>query len=184
MYRKIATFSLAALLSLHLVPVTVAAEEPGSDPFEAISLHNPQGSHAAQGGGGHSFHNHHLGIFNGYARKDDKKVKDGYKIGLEYEYQFSEWFGVRGFLDYEFGDLKKWIYGAGLGIHVPDTGLVLFVGGGVEVKGSHSEAILRLSAEYQFYVSEKIYLAPTAGYDFVNDREGAWFAGVMLGTSF
>ena len=36
----------------------------------------------------HAFHNHHLGIFTGYAEKNAKKRKDGFKVGLEYEYQF------------------------------------------------------------------------------------------------
>jgi hypothetical protein len=155
-----------------------------NDPFDGISLRGPVGDPGPLAEPGHTFHNHHLGLFNGYSWKDEKKRKEGYKVGLEYEYQFNEWFGVRGFVDYESGDLKEWLYGAGLALHCPKIPIVLFVGGGAETKGSHSSALLRLSAEYQIPMGDTFYLAPTGGYDFVDGSDGTWFAGIMLGMSF
>ena len=88
------------------------------------------------------------------AVKDADKLKDGFKIGLEYEYQFIEWLGVRGFADYEAGKLDKWLFGAGASFHVPKTGLGLFVGGGVETRRGHTDEFFRLSS---FERSQKAY---------------------------
>ena len=134
--------------------------------------------------GHHGFHHHHFGLFTGYAEKDSSKSKGGFKTGLEYEYQLSEWLGIRGFVDYEGGKLKDWLYGVGASVHVPNTGLVFFVGGGVEHEGSHDKAILRLDIEYQIHRTENIHIAPTVGYEFPDRGEGAWFAGLMWGVSF
>lgn len=130
-----------------------------------------------------SFHHHHFGIFTGYADKDSKKSKGGFKTGFEYEYQFTEWLGVRGFVDYEAGKLKQWLYGAGASFHIPNTGFVLFAGGGIEQEGSHDQAFFRLDLEYQIHLADHAHIAPVVGYDFPEHGDGAWFMGVMWGFS-
>ena len=130
------------------------------------------------------FYRHNLGIFHGYARKDTKKSKDGYKVGLEYEYQFIKEFGLRVFADYEAGDLNKWLFGGGGSFHVPKTGLIAFLGGGIERKNGKSEEFLRLSGEYKFKLKDGLFVAPAAGYDFGRKGSGAWFAGMMIGVGF
>ncbi len=170
------TLTLAAVFGIGLIAVSNA--RAGEQMWSGQpATFTPPAEH-------HTFHHHHLGVFTGYVEKDAKKKKGGFKTGLEYEYQFLEWLGVRGFVDYEAGDLKKWLYGGGAAFHLPDTGAVFFVGGGNERSGSKNEAFLRLSGEYQFHISEDILMAPTGGYDFPEKGKGAWFAGVMWGVSF
>lgn len=132
----------------------------------------------------HEFKRHHLGLFLGYVRKDTEKRKEGGKIGLEYEYQFHQYWGVRGFVDYEGGDLNTWLYGAGVAFHVPKTHLILFAGGAFEREHGKNEEFLRLAAEYKFKLRGGYFLAPVIGYDAGRTDHSAWFGGVMVGTSF
>ena len=112
---------------------------------------------------GHGFHTHHLELFAGYARKDSSKKKDAGKVGLEYEYQFVEWLGARAFVDYESGDFDKWLFGGGPSFHIPETPIVLFVGGGAELKDNKTKAFLRLSGEVQIELTDTFFVAPTGG---------------------
>jgi len=158
--------ALAVVLLACLAPATVRLEasETSSGKFKPVNL---------------------LSFFSGYAAKDTEKRQDVWKVGVEYEYQFLEWLGARGFVDYEGGDLKKWLYGAGASVHVPKTHVIVFVGYGAENKDGHKEEdFFRLSAEYKFKVTEKGFIAPVIGYDFGRKDKGAFFLGLMVGTKF
>jgi len=172
---------LLFVVAMGLSLLANAAEETPGITFDLP----PAEEHAApEHGDEYAFHHHHLGLFLGYAVKDADKIKDGFKVGLEYEYQFIKWLGVRGFADYEAGDLDKWLFGGGASFHVPKTGLGIFTGGGVETHGGHSDSFFRLSAEYKFKLNDKWSVAPAVGYDFGRDESGAFFVGAMLGFGF
>lgn len=142
------------------------------------------GQEAAADHKAHDFHTHHVGVFAGYARKDSSKKKDGGKVGLEYEYQFVKWLGARAFVDYEGGDFDKWLVGGGAAFHVPETPIVLFVGGGAEIKDSKAEAFLRLAGEVKIKLTDSWSVAPAGGYDFADSGDGTWFVGVLLVKGF
>ena len=133
----------------------------------------------------HPFKHHHLGVFLGYAAKDTTKRKDGFKVGLEYEYQFHELLGARAFVDHESGSLNTWLTGAGLSFHTPKVPLIFFVGGAFEADDGKKGAFLRVSAEYKIKLTKKLFVAPVVGYDAERvQAKSAWFAGAMVGTSF
>jgi hypothetical protein len=131
-----------------------------------------------------SFSNHHLGLFTGYAAKETKKRKEGFKIGVEYEYQFHKMTGVRGFVDYEAGDLDNWLAGVGLAFHTPKVPIIVFVGGAFELEEGKYEEFFRIAGEYKFKLNHAIFIAPGVGYDAGRRDNSVWFVGLIFGTSF
>ena len=170
------TLPLAAAGALLVIAATPAAQAGQPVPLEPVTYEAPHDDHA--------FHTHHLALFNGYARKNSNKRKDGYKIGVEYEYQFHELLGVRGFADYEAGDLNKWLFGVGPSLHMPGCDFVLYPAIGWERKNGESDTFFRLSGEYQFHLTDVVTFSPTAGYDFARRGDGAWFVGAFIGIGF
>lgn len=177
-------YSFVRITSLCMFLVTACCLSAGEPPSITLDLPSEEEHASAAHDNEHAFHNHHLGLFLGYAVKDADKLKDGFKVGVEYEYQFIKWLGVRGFADYEAGKLDKWLFGAGASFHVPKTGIGLFVGGGIETRRGHTDEFFRLSGEYKVALNDTWSLAPTVGYDFGRTESGAFFAGIMVGTGF
>jgi hypothetical protein len=158
------------VVGLFLIAVTLdcaQAEESAKDPK-----------------GKKAFSKHHIALFTGYATKDTKKRKEGFKVGLEYEYQFHKMFGVRGFADYEGGDLDTWLSGGGIAFHVPQVPIIAFVGVAFEFGEGKREEFLRIMGEYKFKLKRKLYIAPAVGYDYGRRDKSVLFAGLEFGTSF
>ncbi len=177
--RKVIAVRIGAAVAAILLAVSIAPELRAGQTNVESGNHGP-----ASDDEGHGFHTHHLELFTGYARKESSKKKDGGKVGLEYEYQFIEWLGAKAFVDYEGGDFDKWLFGGGPSFHIPETPIVLFVGGGAELKDNKTKAFLRLSGEVQIKLTDTWFVAPAGGYDFADNGHGVWFVGVLLGAGF
>jgi len=62
--------------------------------------------------------------------------------------------------------------------------LVIVVGGGVELEGSESFALLRTGLEYEIEFHEKWDLSPVVTYDFRLDAFDTWSMGIGIGRRF
>ena len=146
---------------------------------------------------GHGAPTHVVGLFLG-ATDDDEgdnahhHDQTDFTIGGEYEYRFSEHFGVGFAVEHSpeahEGDGVTVALGA---LHYPPFnrhetfgGLRLSIGAGAEFVHDHDEEPLyRLGAAYDFEITDSLALAPTVNVDFVKNREILVF-GLVLSTHF
>ena len=134
----------------HVVALAPAAEGPEDDasrrPFEV----------------------HGVNVFTGYAWE---RAGGGFKIGLDYEYRFTDLFGVGAFVNYIAGDFNVVVVGLpSLYLH-PWKELTLIASPGVEFEsGGETEALLRLGGYYEFRLGGRWKLAPTAMVDIQDSK--------------
>ena len=130
---------------------------------------------------GHKHSHHHLEATFGAAHTDGK---NGVFTGFEYEYRFSDLFGVGAFLDGTFDGFDLAAFGAVANFH-PVGGWKVLTGFGVERKtGSGDDKLLfRVGGAYEFHVGNGT-ISPTVAYDFLEDAKDVLYAGVAIGFAF
>lgn len=158
------------VISLALVLLTspVAAETA-----EGIEEHQVEAEH------GHGYHTHTFGVFVGTARDGRENAP---AIGLEYEYRFSQRFGLGAVAEYTGDEAEFWVAAIPFGFHFGN--LKTYIAPGIE-KGHHgTHELLRLGAEYAFALGDDGWeIAPQVNLDFV-DGEKIWVLGVLIAKGF
>jgi hypothetical protein len=138
--------------------------------------------HASEGTGegGHERTPHHIEATFGAAYNDGKT---GTFTGFEYEYRFSDLFGLGAFLDGTFDGFDLAAVGVVANFH-PAGGWKVLTGLGVERKiGGQSKALFRVGGAYEFHVGNGT-VSPIVVYDFLEDSKDVVYAGVALGFTF
>jgi|MGYP000033803644 hypothetical protein len=149
----------AAILALPTVFSGCATTSPPPATWSQL----PEGTAAAEEAGELEHRRHILNGFAGVAQEDAEM--EGYALGIDYEYRFSELFGVGAFTEVIAGEGRAVIIGADLVWHAAEP-LALFVGYGEERKDNDWEGVMRLGGLYEFPVGDGWTLSPTVAYDF------------------
>lgn len=128
---------------------------------------------------------HHLALFLG-GGNEEKKDKDEktWAVGLEYEYRFSERFGI-GVAYEELGEdaVRNQAIVVPLSIHVGGHWR-LFTGPGYEWHGNKEKYLWRAGAGYAFRPGGHWTIAPGALVDVVENGDKTWLLGVDIGYHF
>ena len=110
----------------------------------------------------------------------DDRGDNAFSLGLDYEYKFTEIFGIGGLLDHANGDVRTWVVGVPIFAH-PVGGLVVLLAPGIEHQDDgDNEALVRLGAGWEFELSERFVVAPMFNIDFVDDDK-VYVYGVEFG---
>lgn len=131
-------------------------------------------------GHGPEYRRHILNGFAGIAHEDAET--EGLGLGIDYEYRFSELFGVGAFTEFIAGEGRAVIVGADLVWH-PTEPLSLFLGYGEERKNAEWEGVMRVGGLYEFPIGGGWAVSPTVAYDFSlkHPDEDVVVLGVSLG---
>lgn len=146
---------------------------------------------------------HHLALFLGYGFEEKKNHdEDTFALGLEYEYRFSERWGI-GAVYEQLGEdsVRNEVLVVPLSIHV-GHGWRFFTGPGYEwhddsnaqkshddegESGKHKQKdkfLWRLGAGYEFKVGGHWSIAPEVLVDAIENGDNTWIAGVAIGYHF
>ncbi len=149
-------------------------------PQPATWAQAPEGTAAAGESGEDEHRRHILNGFTGIAQEDTET--EGFALGVDYEYRFSELFGVGAFTEVIAGEGRAIIVGADLVWHAAEP-LALFVGYGEERKDKEWQGVMRLGGLYEFPVGDGWTLSPTVAYDFSlkHPDEDVLVLGLSLG---
>jgi hypothetical protein len=101
----------------------------------------------------------------------DDRGDDVFSLGLDYEYKFSEVFGIGGLLDHANGDVRTWVVGVPIFAH-PVGGLVVLLAPGVEHQNDGDNEALVLG--------DRFVVTPIVNVDFV-DGDKVYVYGVEFG---
>ena len=135
---------------------------------------------------GHTDHHpHHIGLFVGYGTesKDDKE-EEGFAIGVEYEWSFTERWGVGAVFEGLGQDtIRDYLLIVPVSYH-PAKRWRLFAGPGVEFTEKKDKLAFRLGAGYKFELGGAWSLSPELLVDMIETGENTWVAGLALGYGF
>lgn len=120
---------------------------------------------------------HTLGVFFGDTTEERR---DGFTTGLEYEYRFSERYGIGLTLEHVAGDFHTDVLVVPVAWH--NGPWKLYAGPGVEDGEEGTETLFRLGAEYGFHVG-KFEISPQIDMDFVGGDRLLVF-GVVFAIGF
>jgi hypothetical protein len=122
-----------------------------------------------------------LGLFLGGAHNSEK---DGFSVGLDYEYRVNRRFGIGGMVEYSGGDFGEWIAGLPVCWH-PWRELKLYVAPGVNYDPSHGDTyfLVRVGADYGFSLGRGFEIAPSLNFE-TTSEENAMIYGICLSKRF
>ena len=146
---------------------------------------------------------HHLALFLGAGIEEKKDHdEDTFAVGLEYEYRFSNRWGIGGAYETLGEDsIRNHVLVLPISLH-PGKGWRLFFGPGYEwhddsqadkshdssgQAGEHKHKdkfLLRLGAGYEFHVGGHWSLAPELIVDALENGDTTWLTGVAIGYHF
>jgi hypothetical protein len=124
------------------------------------------------------YHTNHLGLFLGNTHEEGE---DEFTIGLDYEYRFSQYFGIGAVLEYVGEDAREGV-GMGLLFIHPYKGFRFLAGAGVKPKAEETKFIWRLGIGYRFPIGNWT-IAPEFNLDFTEGKTVQVY-GVSFGYGF
>jgi len=131
--------------------------------------------------GKHHENHYHLSVFAGFT--SDYKGRNGYKLGLEYEWRISDPFGIGGTFDFTGADFKIFSFSVGTSIY-PFKKTPLIFGLAVGAKNDHNKwkPFFRTLAAYDFHI-KNISLGPMVMWDIYEGEKDIISIGATLGIS-
>jgi hypothetical protein len=128
----------------------------------------------------HHENHYHLSAFAGFTT--DYKGKNGYKIGIEYEYRLSDYVGIGGAFDFTGADFE--IFALSVGADFYPFKFPLLPGIMVGAKYAHSEwkPFIRAMLLYDFHIGS-FSLGPMIMYDFFSGEKDIMSYGITVGYS-
>ena len=161
------------------VPLTLLA---------SLFLSIPDFSMASEGSASHSPHNHIAFILGTATENHDSHRQSGGLLGLEYERQYSETWGVGAVFEQEaFGDRtnRHAIVAIPVSYH-PNEHWRLFMAPGLEFHspGDPGKALLRIGSGYEFKIGGHFTVAPEFQIDFVAGGAKVYVFAVAFGYGF
>jgi hypothetical protein len=140
----------------------------------------PQHTEAEAHGQAHGAGAQSVSVFVGGS--EEVRDRDGFTLGLEYEYRLAPRVGVGAFVERVSGINRSLVFGGQLYWHAV-ADLVLTAGPGLDRSHDEWNAVWRLGALYEFPLEEGIFLAPAIAYDFT-EHEDIIVYGLSVGFSF
>jgi len=129
----------------------------------------------------HDWHKHHIAGLAGATLKSSKTQPF---IGLEYEYRFSERFGIGAYYEEVLDNIDLQAFGLLLTYH-PDNHWKIFGGPAVERKidDTKNKLLVKFAVGYDFHVGHWSH-GPVIAVDFVEDYHQVGYLGWTLGYGF
>ena len=135
----------------------------------------------------HEFPHHHVALFvgAGIERDDNDHEESGSALGLEYEIQFAEKWGVG--LDVEYlsgsGTHRSWVAAIPLSVHLHEKWR-LFAGPGMEFAGKEDKYLMRVGIAYEIPFHQRWTASPEILVDFIEGGAKTYAMGVSIGYGF
>ncbi len=142
-------------------------------PFQALAAEEKPAEHRES-----HYHRNHVGLFLGNTHEEGE---DEFTIGLDYEYRFSQYFGIGLIGEYVGEDAREGV-GMGLLFIHPYKGFRFLAGAGVKPKAEETKFIWRLGIGYRFPIGNWT-IAPEFNLDFTEGRVVEVY-GVSIGYGF
>jgi hypothetical protein len=142
-------------------------------PVQALAAEEEHGEHQES-----QYHRHHVGLLLGNTHEEGE---DEFTIGLDYEYRFSQYFGIGLLGEYVGEDAREGV-GMGLLFIHPYKGFRFLAGAGVKPKAEETKFIWRLGIGYRFPIGNWT-IAPEFNLDFTEGRTVEVY-GVSFGYGF
>jgi hypothetical protein len=139
------------------------------------------GPPAGAASGDHSYHPHHVSVPLGWLQKEGGQ--DAFAYGLEYEYRFTEKFGIGAFVESAEGEFDLFTYGIPVFYHPIDPVKVFFAAAYETKAFEHEYFLIRVGAGYDFNHGN-FSVGPLAWYDFVETGKYLAFLGLGIGYGF
>jgi hypothetical protein len=143
---------------------------------------------ASQESGHHQFPHHHVAVFAGAGlERDGDHEENGSALGLEYEVQWNEHWGVGVDAEKLFGDdqHRSWVAVIPVSFHATENWR-LFAGPGLEF-GSEKEKdkyLLRFGIAYEIEINERWSASPEILVDFIEGGAKTYVLGIAVGYGF
>ena len=129
----------------------------------------------------HHEDHYHLSAFSGFTT--NYKGKQGYKLGIEYEWRFKEWMGLGGTFDFTGNDFNIFAFSVGATFYPFKFPLIPAIAVGLKNYDKSSwKEFYRLFLAYDFHVG-KISLSPLIMYDLFPNRKDIMSYGIAVGFS-
>ena len=135
---------------------------------------------------GETIPHHDLIIFVGWVSESRPDIPDnsGFAVGLEWEYRFSEKWGIGAGVEVIEEDLvRDTIIVAPVSFH-PTPGWRLFAAPGVEFTETKDKPLVRVGAGYSFDLSERWSVAPEVILDYIERDTFVWTGGLAFAYEF
>jgi hypothetical protein len=137
--------------------------------------------------GHHEYPHHHLALFagGGFERDDHGHEEDGAALGLEYEVQWHEKWGVGADFERLFGSgqHRSWVAVIPLSFHVTESWR-LFAGPGLEFAGKEDKYLMRVGIAYEIPFHQRWTASPEILVDFIEGGAKTYVIGVAVGYGF
>ena len=127
-----------------------------------------------------NYHTHTAGIFVGGA-SDDLGKREGFALGIEYEYRFDRQWGIGFMMEHTYGVLDTWVYVMPIAYHIDQW--KLYLAPGVEDGHHGSENMVRVGFEYGFHV-DRWEISPQVDIDFVERERDVFVIGLTFARGF
>ncbi len=162
--KKGVLLCLVVAVFLVMMPVKIRAEEAERDRKKATPEHR-----------------HGVELFLGNTQDDGK---NGFSIGLTYEYRLSELFGIGGLIEHAGEDFREWVLAVPFFLH-PYKGWRFLVAPGIEIddEDGDNNFLFRAGAAYEFEIAERWSITPEFNVDFVDGDEVLVY-GLSFGYEF
>ena len=123
---------------------------------------------------------YHLSAFGGFTT--NYKGKQGYKIGIEYEYRLSDLMGLGGTFDFTGRDFSIFAFSVGTTFYPFKFPLIPAIGIGAKSYDGDWNAFLRGILTYNFHL-DKVSLGPMIMYDAFPNQKDIMSYGITVGFS-
>jgi hypothetical protein len=141
----------------------------------------------AEEGTGHHLNSHrHVAVFagGGFERDSQGHEENGYALGVVYELQFREKWGIGAAVEYLFGDgsHRSWAAAIPLSYH-PTEKWRFFAGPGLET-GDKDKFLMRVGTAYEYSLNSRWSVSPEFMADFVESGAQTYLLGIAIGYGF
>ncbi len=129
---------------------------------------------------------HHVAVFvgGGVERRDNHKDESGYAVGMEYEYRFTQLWGIGSVIERIGGDqLRDTTIVVPVSLH-PGGHWRLFAGPGFEFTSKKDKFLIRTGVGYEFPLGGHWSIAPEIMVDFIESGDRIFLDGVAFGYEF
>jgi hypothetical protein len=144
------------------------------------------GAFASEESGHHQFPHHHVAIFAGAGlERDGDHEENGSALGLEYEVQWNEHWGVGVDAEKLFGDdqHRSWVAVIPVSFHATENWR-LFAGPGFESNSKKDKYLVRFGIAYEISLNDRWSASPEVLVDFIEGGAKTYVIGVAVGYGF
>ena len=130
---------------------------------------------------------HQIALFvgGGFERDENDHEENGYALGLKYEIQFREKWGVGAAVErlYGSGTHRSWVVAIPLIFH-PNENWRLFAGPGFESNEIKDKNLVRVGIAYEISMYENWFASPEFVVDFIEGGATTYVLGIAVGRDF